>query len=144
MEGGVVGAAKRRPGGRRRPYAVRDLFSLLSHGLAPDGGRVDFAAALSALRRDLRPVGKHGRRAPRPAHVATHRDMEPGNRPPAFPSRPPRSGVAQVAGHCGRSEAHTSELQSLMRISYAVFCLKKKKQKLKHHTSSVHINATTT
>src|SRR3546814_7828418 len=28
---------------------------------------------------------------------------------------------------CGRSEEHTSELQSLMRISYAVFCLKKKK-----------------
>src|SRR3546814_3334929 len=31
-----------------------------------------------------------------------------------------------------RSEEHTSELQSLMRISYAVFCLKKKK-KIKHH-----------
>src|SRR3546814_10281831 len=30
----------------------------------------------------------------------------------------------------GRSEEHTSELQSLMRISYAVFCLKKKKNKL--------------
>src|SRR3546814_3728118 len=29
--------------------------------------------------------------------------------------------------HTGRSEEHTSELQSLMRISYAVFCLKKKK-----------------
>src|SRR3546814_3722484 len=29
--------------------------------------------------------------------------------------------------HYGRSEEHTSELQSLMRISYAVFCLKKKK-----------------
>src|SRR3546814_3074748 len=29
--------------------------------------------------------------------------------------------------HRGRSEEHTSELQSLMRISYAVFCLKKKK-----------------
>src|SRR3546814_2737637 len=29
-------------------------------------------------------------------------------------------------GHAGRSEEHTSELQSLMRISYAVFCLKKK------------------
>src|SRR3546814_17230302 len=28
----------------------------------------------------------------------------------------------------GRSEEHTSELQSLMRISYAVFCLKKKRQ----------------
>src|SRR3546814_7433971 len=31
-----------------------------------------------------------------------------------------------------RSEEHTSELQSLMRISYAVFCLKKKKQYNKH------------
>src|SRR3546814_6094339 len=34
-----------------------------------------------------------------------------------------------------RSEEHTSELQSLMRISYAVFCLKKKK-KHKHHTQT--------
>src|SRR3546814_10574345 len=34
---------------------------------------------------------------------------------------------AQRPGH--RSEEHTSELQSLMRISYAVFCLKKKKNK---------------
>src|SRR3546814_5012239 len=31
--------------------------------------------------------------------------------------------------HQNRSEEHTSELQSLMRISYAVFCLKKKKSK---------------
>src|SRR3546814_4201700 len=33
------------------------------------------------------------------------------------------------ASRLGRSEEHTSELQSLMRISYAVFCLKKKKNK---------------
>src|SRR3546814_2788612 len=32
---------------------------------------------------------------------------------------------AHMAGRNGRSEEHTSELQSLMRISYAVFCLKK-------------------
>src|SRR3546814_7974309 len=32
----------------------------------------------------------------------------------------------------GRSEEHTSELQSLMRISYAVFCLKKKKTNKQH------------
>src|SRR3546814_9839241 len=32
-----------------------------------------------------------------------------------------------------RSEEHTSELQSLMRISYAVFCLKKKNNTQKHH-----------
>src|SRR3546814_9944688 len=37
----------------------------------------------------------------------------------------PRGGQA---GRAPRSEEHTSELQSLMRISYAVFCLKKKKQ----------------
>src|SRR3546814_5346288 len=37
---------------------------------------------------------------------------------------------ARGIGHMGfgRSEEHTSELQSLMRISYAVFCLKKKKK----------------
>src|SRR3546814_2040541 len=35
-----------------------------------------------------------------------------------------------------RSEEHTSELQSLMRISYAVFCLKKKKKTPRPHTSS--------
>src|SRR3546814_1340096 len=33
------------------------------------------------------------------------------------------------SGNWNRSEEHTSELQSLMRISYAVFCLKKNKQK---------------
>src|SRR3546814_2115535 len=42
-------------------------------------------------------------------------------------------GEEQIARHMGdmggeRSEEHTSELQSLMRISYAVFCLKKKKK----------------
>src|SRR3546814_9800440 len=38
------------------------------------------------------------------------------------------AGGATAAAGTGRSEEHTSELQSLMRISYAVFCLKKKKQ----------------
>src|SRR3546814_4400455 len=39
-------------------------------------------------------------------------------------------GERNVIGDAAlRSEEHTSELQSLMRISYAVFCLKKKKQK---------------
>src|SRR3546814_16788409 len=36
-----------------------------------------------------------------------------------------RDGLLNFVGGC-RSEEHTSELQSLMRISYAVFCLKKK------------------
>src|SRR3546814_1975005 len=37
-----------------------------------------------------------------------------------------------------RSEEHTSELQSLMRISYAVFCLKKKTQTTKHKIQPKH------
>src|SRR3546814_7040910 len=49
-------------------------------------------------------------------------------------------GTTSSPGRCGpwpsvRSEEHTSELQSLMRISYAVFCLKKKST---HHTPSLN------
>src|SRR3546814_6547141 len=40
-----------------------------------------------------------------------------------------RAGVINI----GRSEEHTSELQSLMRISYAVFCLKKNKNRTTPH-----------
>src|SRR3546814_1779622 len=40
----------------------------------------------------------------------------------------------------GRSEEHTSELQSLMRISYAVFCLKKKKKITYNTTTNIHMN----
>src|SRR3546814_9681739 len=44
-------------------------------------------------------------------------------------SRPRRPGRAGSATRSRRSEEHTSELQSLMRNSYAVFCLQKKKDK---------------
>src|SRR3546814_9558524 len=54
-------------------------------------------------------------------------------RDPAFDRRPVRSPRLLIGRRRGalvrRSEEHTSELQSLMRISYAVFCLKKKKKK---------------
>src|SRR3546814_4448616 len=43
-----------------------------------------------------------------------------------------RHGIDRISAR--RSEEHTSELQSLMRISYAVFCLKKKKKRL--HSSN--------
>src|SRR3546814_5196133 len=48
-------------------------------------------------------------------------------------------GTAGRSGTVRRSEEHTSELQSLMRISYAVFCLKKKK---KHNTNTHNKNST--
>src|SRR3546814_3441040 len=43
--------------------------------------------------------------------------------------RPGKTGACGRYGNVERSEEHTSELQSLMRISYAVFCLKKKNTK---------------
>src|SRR3546814_6457239 len=58
---------------------------------------------------------------------AGHSNAVPGQR---------RRGRLEHGGESGplphRSEEHTSELQSLMRISYAVFCLKKKKKKNKY------------
>src|SRR3546814_6638769 len=57
---------------------------------------------------------------------------------PRAPEREHGRVAAVVEDH--RSEEHTSELQSLMRISYAVFCLKKKKIT---HNISKHIKATT-
>src|SRR3546814_4077056 len=59
----------------------------------------------------------------------------------------PHAVIGETLPHLGeeehvealRSEEHTSELQSLMRISYAVFCLKKKKQnnQIRHKYNSV-------
>src|SRR3546814_8701077 len=52
------------------------------------------------------------------------------------------SRFLDVLAH-SRSEEHTSELQSLMRISYAVFCLKKKNKKNSHKLHKVvHYNKT--
>src|SRR3546814_8301194 len=42
--------------------------------------------------------------------------------------------LGQPGRHPGRSEEHTSELQSLMRISYDVLCLKKKQRSTQDHT----------
>src|SRR3546814_5147609 len=61
------------------------------------------------------------------------RDASRGNAQRGFHDRRPRlrNGGGRDDPHRERSEEHTSELQSLMRISYAVFCLKKKKKKKK-------------
>src|SRR3546814_6480275 len=53
----------------------------------------------------------------------------------ACPGTQWRPSTQALPSTAGRSEEHTSELQSLMRISYAVFCLKKKKKQTKtRHT----------
>src|SRR3546814_3173196 len=74
-------------------------------------------------------------------HSAAHRRndstlkslcLRPGGDDRAGAFQADRQRQAQPAFDGSRSEEHTSELQSLMRISYAVFCLKKKKKKTKH------------
>src|SRR3546814_10561309 len=94
------------------------------------------------------------RRPPRSTRTDTLFPYTTLFRSPAAPSRPQlcdtaidsADGLRRAATRClrspcqqrrhqpriRRSEEHTSELQSLMRISYAVFCLKKKK----HHSQS--------
>src|SRR3546814_9506420 len=76
------------------------------------------AGSADAPWRTQEPAGRHHLRgAPRPLACRVRR------------ARLPRCRPARVRlGPCG-SEEHTSELQSLMRISYAVFCLKKKNTK---------------
>src|SRR3546814_12641631 len=61
------------------------------------------------------------------------------------PGRAPRRRCRDRRRRClpGRSEEHTSELQSLMRISYAVFCLKKKKKSRKQHKTYEEYNVKT-
>src|SRR3546814_8766624 len=64
------------------------------------------------------PVARHRRGTRRP-----RRRLDGGPRHERFPDR---DHVRRDVGRRTRSEEHTSELQSLMRLSYAVFCLKKK------------------
>src|SRR3546814_10797224 len=59
---------------------------------------------------------------------ASSRPKRRSRRSGGRPCRRIQGGAGGIRGARERSEEHTSELQSLMRISYAVFCLKKKKQ----------------
>src|SRR3546814_8128993 len=109
------------PGPGRRALEV-------THGVrdGADHRAVDRGAdRTSGARRgqDHAPTGwcRHGR--PLPGATRASAATAAGQRHPS-----PRAGQALMAEDAARSEEHTSELQSLMRISYAVFCLKKKKE----------------
>src|SRR3546814_7887193 len=92
-------------------------------------------------------VLRQGFNAPPPYRYEMGDLVPPGDLDPAF-----QSAAAGVAVHravvmstsgdtpLARSEEHTSELQSLMRISYAVFCLKKKKQYTHLIRQCIHIH----
>src|SRR3546814_2684962 len=85
--------------------------------------RADLAARMENPRKDRfrRGFGDGGDQA----FSGSDRDPRPGAS--CLPHRGLQAGTGTGEKcRCSRSEEHTSELQSLMRISYAVFCLKKK------------------
>src|SRR3546814_7938047 len=96
----------------------------------PRSTRTDTLFPYTTLFRSPRPSARGKRFRPRRRSAA-------GESPPAARGRSRRrrrcAGPPSFRRCSGRrrprSEEHTSELQSLMRISYAVFCLKKKKQR---------------
>src|SRR3546814_7590624 len=77
-----------------------------------------------------RKAAAYSRNAPpwRTAFPPPERHIADGSSGPMPPRRSYAPHPRDIAAGTIRSEEHTSELQSLMRISYAVFCLKKKKQ----------------
>src|SRR3546814_8449130 len=115
------------------------LFFFLMVRRSPRSTRTDTLFPYTTLFRS-----PHARRHLRDLRERVPGDHVPGRRPDVrrLPVRPRPLPRADPAGDPAvregdrrrdardhRSEEHTSELQSLMRISYAVFCLKKKKKK---------------
>src|SRR3546814_7731195 len=100
------------------------LFFFLIIRRPPISTRTDTLFPYTTLFRSLGAMGWRGRRS-RPSALLRGEEGPLGLR-----SRlRGREGVGAGEGEAERSEEHTSELQSLMRISYAVFCLKKKTHK---------------
>src|SRR3546814_4818782 len=102
-------------------------FFFLNIRQPPRSTRTDTLVPYTTLVRSCRDAGRqsHNGRSERHARGWRQARARPSTRPPRAPSHTARRYRAAARD---RSEEHTSELQSLMRISYAVFCLKKKIQ----------------
>src|SRR3546814_1021049 len=101
------------------------IWRALPAAAPPDlvGRRAGHLGTPAAPRRPLSPrLAVHRAGA---AGVGCKGVVRPSRRPPGL--APGRAPPDEVRFFMARSEEHTSELQSLMRISYAVFCLKKTK-----------------
>src|SRR3546814_2295743 len=112
-------------GGLRLPGASKEAFRL----------RFSSPSKPKIPSKSDRPGAAEGRQA-FPAGLKRGRRAASGGGPACFP----RCKISPACFQACRSEEHTSELQSLMRISYAVSCLKKTKhtnkpQHEKHHLS---------
>src|SRR3546814_6546786 len=104
---------------RRQPVAIDGLV----HRRAEVRRRRIAGVARRLRLREAKGNAGHSAMLGRPA-----RPVFDGGQIDRFPSPARSEGIYRASSFTMRSEEHTSELQSLMRISYAVFCLKKKKK----------------
>src|SRR3546814_1551293 len=109
-------------------WLVALVFFFLMIRLPPRSTRTDTLFPYTTLFRSGDGVRQYGR------HLGHRRRVHPRSRQgrPGLLWRVPHQRAGRGCRR-GRSEEHTSELQSLMRISYAVFCLKKKKMMRERH-----------
>src|SRR3546814_994815 len=104
------------------PWSTWPIVPMLQCGFV----RSNFAFAMTRTLLDVsQGTRSRGERPPRPGLTL---DLAGPTLRAGSASRSPGAGDGNRTRTTSRSEEHTSELQSLMRISYAVFCLKKKNQ----------------
>src|SRR3546814_10800387 len=120
LRGAVLGSDAPRPHARQEWHDRRRPAAQPAQRLAV--AAVDRGRAGNALRRQMLHQAQEIRQVLRRDALFVERQDEVAP-----------DGLQQEVGVLHRSEEHTSELQSLMRISYAVFCLKKKKQMKKNN-----------
>src|SRR3546814_4018109 len=92
---------------------------------APDEGNMHLLERVANDEQKAQLIGPLASGETRSVFLMTEPDNGAGSDPSLLRTRAER---VQGGWRISRSEEHTSELQSLMRISYAVFCLKKKKK----------------
>src|SRR3546814_4389630 len=119
----MVAQLRSKPGGSEIPVTMGDMASVRADGLFE---------VVYLVFNTIANVETQDRQVACFANAAAH--LEPGG---AFVIELVVPDLRRlVPGHDAvRSEEHTSELQSLMRISYAVFCLKKKQHTRPHDTN---------
>src|SRR3546814_8097271 len=116
-------------------YGVRELGSYQGFQPRADKVKNDLLAFLIEQKRAGKSVAAYGAAA-KGNTLLNYAGVKPDLLPYVCDAAASKQGKYLPGSHIpilARSEEHTSELQSLMRISYAVFCLKKKNPQ--HHTT---------
>src|SRR3546814_4224296 len=122
---------------------VYSIFFFLIRRRPPRSTRTDTLFPYTTLFRSERFLTLCRRKGLRVVGAAGVGGGGAASEPSGISTRASPLGTRRLTTHSRRSEEHTSELQSLMRISYAVFCLKNNK-KIISASTIIHTQRTTT